>query len=67
MAEAKSSPPRRRRWIDALVATALRWNDRLSRPVRDRAKGSAVPAIASTGGRVASGPEPRATGNSPAK
>lgn len=26
-------PPKRRGWIDALVATALRWNDRLSRPV----------------------------------
>ena len=26
-------PPQRRGWIDALVATALRWNDRLSRPV----------------------------------
>jgi hypothetical protein len=28
-----SPAPRRRGWIDALVATALRWNDRLSRPV----------------------------------
>jgi len=28
-----SPSPRRRGWIDALVATALRWNDRLSRPV----------------------------------
>ena len=26
-------PPKRRGWIDALVATALRWNDRLSRPL----------------------------------
>ena len=26
-------PPKRRGWIDALVATALRWNDRLSRPI----------------------------------
>ena len=30
---ADSPSPRRRGWIDALVATALRWNDRLSRPV----------------------------------
>jgi len=28
-----SPAPRRRGWIDALVATALRWNDRLSRPI----------------------------------
>jgi len=28
------TPLRRpRNWLDALVATALRWNDRLSRPV----------------------------------
>jgi hypothetical protein len=25
--------PRRRGWIDALIATALRWNERLGRPV----------------------------------
>jgi hypothetical protein len=25
--------PRRRGWIEALVATALRWNERLGRPV----------------------------------
>ena len=25
--------PRRRGWVDALVATALRWNNRLSRPL----------------------------------
>jgi len=29
----KAPPPKRRGWIDALVATALRWNDRLSRPL----------------------------------
>ena len=28
-----SPPPGRRGWIEALVATALRWNDRLGRPV----------------------------------
>jgi len=25
--------PKRRGWIDALIATALRWNERLGRPV----------------------------------
>ncbi len=31
---ANANRPRRpRTWVDALVATALRWNDRLSRPV----------------------------------
>jgi hypothetical protein len=30
-----SPPPKRRGWIDALVATALRWNERLGRPVGD--------------------------------
>ena len=29
----EAPPPKRRGWIDALVATALRWNDRLSRPI----------------------------------
>jgi hypothetical protein len=28
-----SPAPKRRGWIDALVATALRWNERLGRPV----------------------------------
>jgi hypothetical protein len=31
------SPPRRpRNWLDALIATALRWNDRLSQPIHPR-------------------------------
>ncbi len=41
-------PPRRRGWVDALVATALRWNNRLSRPLG---------AIASAPARA---PNPRA-------
>jgi hypothetical protein len=28
-----SPTPKRRGWMDALVATALRWNERLGRPV----------------------------------
>ena len=66
MAEAKSPSPPRRRWIDALVATALRWNDRLSQPVRSRAKGSPAPRTASNGIRVGS-PEPAKAGTAPAK
>ena len=67
MAEAKASPPRRRRWIDALVATALRWNDRLSRPVRAHAKGSPAPAPASTGIRVGTASDARTPGTARAK
>jgi hypothetical protein len=67
MAEAMSPPPRRRRWIDALVATALRWNERLSRPVGAEANASPAPASASTGIRVASGPVARPAGTAPAK
>jgi hypothetical protein len=67
MAEAKSPAPPRRRWIDALVATALRWNDRLSQPVRSRAKGSAAAASASSRIRVDSAAEAAKTGTSPAK
>jgi hypothetical protein len=67
MAEAKSPPPRPRRWIDALVATALRWNERLSRPVGADATVSPAPAPASNGVRVASGPIPRPAGTASAK
>jgi hypothetical protein len=63
MPEAKPLPARRRRWIDALVETALRWNDRLSRPVGTHVEDSSG---AAAGVRVASGPEPR-PGTAPAK
>jgi hypothetical protein len=46
-----SPAPKRRGWIDTLVATALRWNERLGRPVgedspseRSRPAQSAHPA-----------------------
>jgi hypothetical protein len=67
MAQAKSPPSRRRTWIDALVATALRWNERLSRPIGDDAKASPDPAPGSAGIRVASGPTSRPSGTAPAK
>lgn len=44
-------PPRRpRNWLDALVATALRWNDRLSRPIHS-AGNDAGPSSAREAGR----------------
>jgi hypothetical protein len=67
MAQAKSSSSRRRSWIDALVATALRWNDRLSRPVRGDAKALPDPAPGSAGIRVASAPTSRPAGTAPEK
>jgi hypothetical protein len=67
MADAKSPPSRRRSWIDALVATALRWNDRLSRPVGDDAKPSPDPAPGSAGIRVASVSTTRPAGTARAK
>ncbi len=50
-------PPKRRGWIDALVATALRWNDRLSRPLG----GSSEPELRPVGRLAESaGPKPAA-------
>jgi hypothetical protein len=51
-------PPKRRGWIDALVATALRWNDRLSRPIGE-AEAATPPRRAAASGGPKRHPEKR--------
>jgi len=51
-----SPPPKRRGWIDALVATALRWNDRLSRPIGAATPVSSAPGAARIGAAAAKVP-----------
>ena len=46
--------PKRRGWIDALIATALRWNERLGRPVGEDEDDRAAKAATLTGGRQCS-------------
>jgi len=59
-----STPPSARKprtWLDALIATTLRWNDRLGREVGS----AAPPAPATAGTATRGGPEGSATPRAP--
>ena len=54
------SPRKPRTWLDALIATTLRWNDRLGRTVV-----SAAPAAQPPAGTASAGQSGRATSGAP--